>query len=419
MTDPAVAVDHVTKEFRMYVENRNSLKERFVRGAPKGSQTFKALSDVSLSIHRGSTFGLIGHNGSGKSTMLKLLAGVYRPTSGTIRVDGRVSALLELGAGFHGELTGRENIRLNGAILGYSKKQIDRQMDEIIEFADIGEFIDAPVKVYSSGMYVRLGFAVAVMLDPEILIVDEIIAVGDEEFQRRCFDHLFKLRAQGVTIALVTHSMGLAKELCDDAIWLDHGVEMEQGPVAKIIGSYLDSVNRAEAEADPSSRTSKPVDGGMDGHRGSGEARVTEVAIQNDDGEPVAFVCPGDSVVLSFRVSAVRSIPSGAIGLGIITENGLFISGASSNETNIAYDIPVGESVVQFHLPYLILQPGTYQIAASVTSKGHTFDYVESAGQLIVRPKSGDVEPGYFRLQGNWSDSLNTVDQPSAGENRD
>jgi len=182
VTDPAVRVVGISKKFTLHTEKRNSLKERLVRGRARTDGDFWALTDVSFDVPRGTTFGLIGNNGSGKSTMLKLLAGVHRPTSGSVIANGRVSALLELGAGFHGELTGRENVHLNGSILGLSRRQIDQSMEKIIDFADIGDFIDAPVKVYSSGMYVRLGFSIAVTVDPEILIVDEIIAVGDEEF---------------------------------------------------------------------------------------------------------------------------------------------------------------------------------------------------------------------------------------------
>ncbi|WP_099331795.1 ABC transporter ATP-binding protein [Actinomyces minihominis] len=401
MSHGGIVVDSVTKEFRMHRETRDSLKERFVRGKAKGLNTFRALDDVSFSVPKGSTFGLIGHNGSGKSTMLKLLAGVYRPTSGEIRVDGRVSALLELGAGFHGELTGRENIRLNGAILGFSKREIERSMDQIIEFADIGDFIDVPVKVYSSGMYVRLGFAVAVTMDPEILIVDEIIAVGDEEFQRKCFDYLFKLRRRGVTIALVTHSMGLARELCDDAIWLEHGHKRALGPVDGVVSQYIAEVNRDEA-ANRGEIAAEEEDIASASRRGSGEARIRDIKILDANGEAVPFVSPGQDVMMEFAIDSSESISDAVVGMGIVTENGLFISGSNSAEIKRLYDIPRGHSTLRFELPSMPLQPGTYFVAASIGKKGHTFDYSEDAGQLVVRTSAGQVEPGYFRLQGDW-----------------
>lgn len=243
----AIEVEHVSKTFTMHADRRDSLKERFVRGSSRDSHVFRALDDVSFRVRKGTTFGLIGHNGSGKSTMLKILAGVYRPTKGEVSVSSKVDALLEVGAGFHGELTGRENIYLNGSILGRSRRQIDESLDWIIEFADIGDFIDEPVKVYSSGMTVRLGFATAVAIKPTILIVDEIIAVGDEEFQRKCFDLMRELRDRGTTIALVTHSLSLATEMCDEIVWLDHGRVQMVGTADKVVSAYLTAVNEKEA----------------------------------------------------------------------------------------------------------------------------------------------------------------------------
>jgi len=249
MTRYAIQADKLSKRFWLNAERHTSIKERLVRrNMPKGRE-FWALRDASFEIERGSTFGLLGQNGSGKSTTLKVLAGIYRPTSGTVMVDGRVSALLELGAGFHPDLTGRENIRLNGAILGLGGKQVDAAMDRIIDFAGLGEFIDSPVKIYSSGMYVRLGFAIAVSLDPEILMVDEVIAVGDEEFQRKCFDHLFELRKRGTTIVLVTHSLGTIRDMCDQAAWLEHGRIRQLGPAADVVDGYIRDVNEREVQA--------------------------------------------------------------------------------------------------------------------------------------------------------------------------
>lgn len=247
----AIEVSNVTKTFTMHADRRDTFKERFVRGRSQHKQEFRALDSVSFKIKKGTTFGLIGHNGSGKSTMLKMLAGVYRPTDGEIMVSDKVDALLELGAGFHGELTGRENIYLNGAILGRSRKQIEESIDWIIDYADIGHFIDEPVKVYSSGMTVRLGFAVAVAIRPTILIVDEIIAVGDEEFQRKCFDYMRELRHSGTTIALVTHSLSLAQEMCDEVVWLDHGKVKQVGPADDVVSAYLRAVNERRRPSVP------------------------------------------------------------------------------------------------------------------------------------------------------------------------
>src|SRR5450759_3128081 len=306
MTDVAISAEHLSKRFWLHRERRTALKERAVRGRAPKAQEFWALRDASFAIERGATFGLLGQNGSGKSTTLKVLAGIYRPTSGRVIVNGRVSALLELGAGFHGELTGRENIRLNGAILGLSRRQISQAMGPIIDFAGIGEFIDSPVKVYSSGMFVRLGFAIAVSLDPEILMVDEVIAVGDEEFQRKCFDHLFDLRKRGTTIVLVTHSLGLIRDMCDQAIWLEQGQIRKIGPAIEVADAYIEDVNERELQTRQVAEEVEPTS--SDTQRlGSGEVRITSVEYLDGDGKasPVLLA----AAPCTFRMHYVAQTP--------------------------------------------------------------------------------------------------------------
>jgi lipopolysaccharide transport system ATP-binding protein len=246
VTVGAISVRGVSKRFRLERNRPSSLKEAILRlGRPRDADDFWVLRDISLEIEPGDFFGLIGHNGSGKSTLLRLMAGIHRPTEGEIESEGRLSALLELGSGFHPDLTGRENVFLNGAMLGFTRRQMATSMDRIIDFSGIGDFIDEPVKIYSSGMYVRLGFAVAVNVDPEILLVDEVIAVGDEEFQRRCMEHMEKLRAAGTTIVLVSHQTQLMRDLCDTVGWLDHGRLRALGPAEEVVDSYLASVDAA------------------------------------------------------------------------------------------------------------------------------------------------------------------------------
>ncbi len=240
MTTGTITISDVSKRFRLERNRPSSLKEAILRiGKKKDVDDFWVLRDISLEIDPGSFFGLIGHNGSGKSTLLRLMAGIHRPTTGEINTEGRLSALLELGSGFHPDLTGRENVFLNGAMLGLGRKQMLASMDDIIEFSGIGDFIDEPVKIYSSGMYVRLGFAVAVNVEPEILLVDEVIAVGDEEFQRRCMDHMDRLRDGGTTIVLVSHNAILMKSLCDRVGWLDHGRLLKVGDPEAVVDTYL------------------------------------------------------------------------------------------------------------------------------------------------------------------------------------
>ncbi len=247
MTIGEITVSGVSKRFRLERNRPSSLKEAVLRlGRNKDVDDFWVLRDVDFHIEPGTFFGLIGHNGSGKSTLLRLMANIHRPTAGEITTEGRMSALLELGSGFHPDLTGRENVFLNGAMLGLTRKHMAEAMEDIIEFSGIGDFIDEPVKIYSSGMYVRLGFAVAVNVDPEILLVDEVIAVGDEEFQRRCMDHMHRLRENGTTIVLVSHDAALMRRLCDRVGWLDHGRLVEVGDPDHVIDAYLEHASRDE-----------------------------------------------------------------------------------------------------------------------------------------------------------------------------
>lgn len=242
MSDVAVRVENVSKSFRMYHERNQTIKSAVMRRRRSVHEDFWALKDVSFDVPAGSTFGLIGSNGSGKSTLLKCLANIYYPNAGSITHSGRIAAMLEVGSGFHSELSGRENIFLNGSILGMTKKEIQRKYDEIVDFSGVEQFIDQPVKNYSSGMYVRLGFAVAINVDPDILVVDEVLAVGDAEFQERCFQKFADFKKQGKTVILVSHSMGTVRSMCDQAAWLNHGTLMASGDAEPTIQAYLDSV---------------------------------------------------------------------------------------------------------------------------------------------------------------------------------
>ena len=241
----AVSIQNVSKKFRLYHERNQTLKSAIMRRRRSVHEDFWALRDVSFDVEQGSTFGLIGSNGSGKSTLLKCLAKIYWPTSGSISYAGRMAALLEVGSGFHHELSGRENIYLNGSILGMSRKEIDRKFDEIIDFSGVEQFIDQPVKNYSSGMYVRLGFSVAISVEPDILIVDEVLAVGDAEFQEKCFQKFRDYRAQGRTVILVSHSMNSVRTMCAQVAWLNKGTLMTVGAAEETIAAYEGSIGQS------------------------------------------------------------------------------------------------------------------------------------------------------------------------------
>src|SRR5688500_16790116 len=248
----AIEVTHVSKVYRRYSRKRQfaTLKSALLSGSLirdlSPDETFSAVRDVSFTVPAGRTLGVIGRNGSGKSTLLKLVAGITKPTTGSVTVEGRISALIELGAGFHPEISGRENVYINGIMLGLTKREVTRRFDEIVEFAELKDFIDAPVKTYSSGMYMRLGFAVAIHVDPDVLLVDEVLAVGDEGFTHKCLDKFGEFKRRGKTILLVTHSLGLVERFCDEAVWLDAGIKKAEGDPQRVIGSYVTDVARQE-----------------------------------------------------------------------------------------------------------------------------------------------------------------------------
>jgi len=238
VSESAVIVDNVSKRFKMYAERNDSLKTALMRGRKSVAEDFWALNDISFEVPQGSTFGLVGRNGSGKSTLLKCLAKTLYPDKGSIQAFGKVASLLEVGSGFHPELTGRENVFLNGSILGMSKKEVTRKFDDIVEFSGVKKFIDQPVKNYSSGMYVRLGFSVAINVDPDVLVVDEILAVGDSAFQAKCQQKFVEFREAGKTVILVTHSMANIKRMCDQAAWLDKGNLVLAGDAKTVTTAY-------------------------------------------------------------------------------------------------------------------------------------------------------------------------------------
>ncbi len=263
MSQPVVVVDHVSKKYRLYRERNASIKAAVMRGGRAKVDVFWALEDVSFEVFEGSTTGLIGENGSGKSTMLKCLAKILRPDKGSVTTTGKMSALLELGAGFHPELSGRENVFLNGAILGLKQKELLARFDDIVDFAGIGQFIDEPVKNYSSGMYVRLGFSVAINVQPDILLVDEVLAVGDEAFQRKCLERFAQLKNDGKTVIIVSHSMQSVVNMCDHAIWFKKGNKMADGDPREVVEAYTGSLFLSEH---------RPTETGD--RWGSGEARI-------------------------------------------------------------------------------------------------------------------------------------------------
>jgi ABC-type polysaccharide/polyol phosphate transport system ATPase subunit len=392
MTDSAVSVTGVSKRFRLYHERNQSLKVSVMRGRRARYEEFWALNDVSFEVPVGSTFGLIGENGSGKSTMLKCMAKILRPESGSITTVGKISALLELGAGFHPELSGRENVFLNGAILGLTKKQLVARFDEIVDFAGIEQFIDTPVKNYSSGMYVRLGFSVAINVDPDVLLIDEVLAVGDADFQRKCSEKIADFRKQGKTIVIVSHSLPSVRTLCDQVALLEHGVLRDLGPAAPVIDHYL-----AEAFSDRSEE-------GGHARWGSGEIRVNEVELLDDEGRSVTRAHTGASVTLRFHYHAKEPVSDVMIGLAIETIEGVVLTGPNTRDGGLRCDRLVGDGFVDLRIPRLMLLTGTYDVTAAVYSADglHPFDHVQRLLRFDVERGDPAEEGGVFSLGGTW-----------------
>ena len=392
----AVEASDLSKRFQRHMDRRQSLKERIVRGRPKNTEDFWALRNVSLHVPKGSVYGLIGHNGSGKSTMLKLITGIYRPTSGRVFVDGRVAALIELGAGFHPDMTGRENIKLNGAILGMSSKEISNATEEIIDFAGLRDFIDDPVKHYSSGMYVRLGFSVAVSLDPDVLLVDEVLAVGDEEFQRKCFDHLAALRKAGKTIVLVSHGLGQIEAMCDEVTWLEHGESQLTGPASQVVSAYVQKVNAEESIRNP-----RVVAERADGARESGKAiSISRIEITDTHGKPLDHAETGSTFLFSIAIDAHERTLGPNVRIALQHDSGDLVAMLSNHRHGVDYGWVEGRHVVTVGLTDNPLLPGRFIVHVDVFD--HTgarlIDSWNDAVEFVVRSPRGELGQGFVDL---------------------
>jgi len=391
-TEAAVVVDDVAKKFRLFKERNNSLKATILRGRRSVTEDFWALHGVSFEVPQGSTFGLIGENGSGKSTMLKCLTRILSPDRGRVEVRGKVSALLELGAGFHPELSGRENVFLNGAILGLSQKQLRQRFDEIVDFAGIGKFIEEPVKNYSSGMYVRLGFSVAINVDPDVLLVDEVLAVGDEAFQRKCAERFAKLKEEGTTIVLVSHAMSQVETLCDEVAWFEHGRLKSVGPARQVVEEYTDEVT-----------VDRVADG--DGSRwGSGEGRIEAVELLDASATPVRRVRTGERAGLRLRWAMDQPIEKPVFGLSIHTLDGVGVTGPTTRDVDMVPDKLDGSGVTEITFDPLRLLPGTYDLTVSLHDHHmlHAYDVRQRVLRFDVDRGPIHESGGLVSLGGEW-----------------
>jgi ABC-type polysaccharide/polyol phosphate transport system ATPase subunit len=412
---PAVLAESVTKVYRRFLHQHQfrTLKSALLTGSLitdlRPDQTFTALDGVSFEVPAGTTFGVIGENGSGKSTLLKLLAGITKPTRGALRVDGRISALIELGAGFHPEISGRENVAINGIMLGLSRREVDERFDDIVDFAELREFIDAPVKTYSSGMYMRLGFSVAIHVDPDVLLIDEVLAVGDEAFTRKCLDKIGEFHRRGKTIVLVTHSLGLVEKMCDEAMWLRHGRKADIGDPKRVVDAYLTYVAGGEeallahaASPAPAPAEEQAPEGYREGRWGSRDVEITRVSLLDDRGSERHVFASGESVVVRLDVEARAEVQDFVFGVGIFTADGVSVYGTNTHIEDWVPRRAAGRGEVSLELSDLRLVEGTYLLDVAVHRRdGTPYDYHRGLHSFRVKSRVKDV--GVYRPPHRWS----------------
>ena len=448
----AIEVREVSKVYRRYGRRRHfaTLKSALVSGEIfrdlRPDQSFEALRNVSFSVSEGRTLGVIGRNGSGKSTLLKLIAGIGKPTRGTVHVTGRVSALIELGAGFHPEISGRDNVYINGMMLGLNRREISRRFDEIVAFAELEDFIDEPVKTYSSGMYVRLGFAVAIHVDPDVLLVDEVLAVGDQAFTQKCLDKFAELRRRGRTVLLVTHSLDLVTRFCDQALWLDRGIAKAHGDPKRVIDAYLADVAALESQqlaaldsaaaavsfnavneepdgdpavlaagqAAPTLKAPQALEvvgepqGPPDmfrageGRWGSREAEIVGVEMCGNNGLPTRVFQTGDIWDVRIHVRAHQLLNDFVVGIGIFNADGVCCYGTNTQIEGGRGGELSGDGEARFVIERLDLVEGTYKLDAALhRANGVPYDYHRLL--YTFRVKSSQKDVGIFRPPHRWS----------------
>ena len=394
----AVELRDVGKRFKRMGDRRDSLKERIVRGRGSRAEDFWAVRNISFDVPAGSVYGLIGHNGSGKSTLLKMIGGIYRPTEGSIAAQGRVASLIELGAGFHPDMSGRENIALNGSILGLSRKEISDVTGEIIEFSGLAEFINEPVKHYSSGMYVRLGFAVAVHMKPDVLLVDEVLAVGDEEFQRKCFDHLYALRRSGRTIIVVSHGLGPLEGLCDEIAWLEHGQLQQRGQAVETIAAYLARVNSDEAARNP--MVSSTREGDLGARAGDQTVQVLRADIVDAEGAALTHAMTGTTFRVRLGITTQDQVLGPNVRIALQHESGPLVAMINNHAIGVDFSWIEGPHDVEIDIVDNPLLPGRYRVHVDVFDHTGTrlLDNWNDALEFAVRSPMSEIGQGFVRL---------------------
>ncbi|MEX0850291.1 MAG: ABC transporter ATP-binding protein [Gaiellaceae bacterium] len=389
-----ISVEGVSRRFRIHARDTRTLKDLFVQGGHKDATDIWALQDISLGVSRGEAVGLIGRNGSGKTTLLRIVAGIIKPTAGRVDAEGRIGSLLELGAGFHPDFTGRENVFLNGAIQGLRRADIKQRFDEIVAFAELEHAIDRPVRTYSSGMTMRLGFAIAAFLDADILLLDEVFAVGDEAFQRKCFGRIFRFKQEGGTIVFVSHDASAVERLCERSVLLDAGRVAFDGPTREAVGRYRRAL---AAETDPAER------GAGLREWGSGEATIASAALVGHEGAERLQFLAGEPFALRVAVAATDSVPPPRLQLELRDDAGILVAGDAVDLGELGWAGGNGERKVRFEIGSLPLADGRFHLRLGLTdaSGERLYHQLDDALVFVVYP--GGDERGFVRFAGSWT----------------
>lgn len=408
----AISVDHVTRIYQKYSAQHRfkTFKSAIVKGdffkSLRPDELVTALDNVSFEVEKGITFGVIGENGSGKSTLLKVITGIAKPTSGTVRVKGKVSALIELGAGFHPEISGRENIFINGIMLGLSKKEITEKFNDIVRFAELEAFIDAPVKTYSSGMHMRLGFSVAINVNPDILLIDEVLAVGDASFVPKCLDRIDDFRRRKKTILFVSHDLSTVEKICDRVIWLKYGKIQTMGEPKRVVDAYLQDV--AEKQEEDFERRQQEMEVGesfeeerRENRWGKREIEIKKVKMKGLDGAEKHVFSPDEGMRVEMNVMAYSQIKDFVFGIGIYNPKGICCYGTNTHLEEFTPQFIEGEGQVVFQIDRLGLINGTYYLDVAAHKKdGYPYDYHRNLYSFLVSSTKKDV--GILRPKHSW-----------------
>jgi ABC-type polysaccharide/polyol phosphate transport system ATPase subunit len=394
VTSGRIVADRVSRTFRVYPKAQRTLKDLFVSGGRLGVREVQALRDVSLTVEPGDAVGLVGRNGSGKTTLLRIVSGIIKPTSGRLEASGRIASLLELGAGFHPDFTGRENVYLNGSIHGLSRARVREVMDEIVAFAELERFIDLPVRTYSSGMFMRLGFSVAAHIRSDVLLLDEVFAVGDEQFQRKCFGKIAEFKHRGGTILFVSHDAQAVERLCDRAVLLRQGEVAFDGPTRDAIAAYRQLL---AADANP-----EELEAGLR-EWGSGEARIVGAQLLDADDVPRTQFAAGEAVTLELIVDAQAQVTAPKVSLELRDDGGLVLGTVAQETAALGWNGGAGERELRFRLERLPLADGQFhlRVALADSESGRLLHSLEDALRFFVFPAGH--ETGAVLLEGTWT----------------